>query len=319
MVYPPYPFSPKFRDNLVERARALKRKQSSGNAAPPTPRGTPRSVFEGARRTATMEVPDFTPLGRRPAGPRRVRPGLPPPITEGAPFSSLVTEKKLPPLLLAPRYSHLLEEASSIADSSADYSRSSTSIDNSVVKEEESYSAAQDLSLDEGWTTNQMDDTFATEDDEQQRGRKSIGGRVRGFFFSYLPTLSKPSASSQPKKPRQAGLPLPPPDVLNKPRGPVNTPARPEVPKAIPPKELVDLRHASPPTSKTSLPPAKKPKRLVDLHHIVLPPTAPALPPPTPRPRRSSGSSVKDLVKGFEQLEQASQKVVRSMPKPKWK
>ena len=265
-----------------------------------------------------MEVPDFTPLGRRPAGPRRSRAGLPPPIIEGAPFSSLVTEKKLPPLLLAPRYSHLLEEASAIADSSVDYSRSSTSIDNSVVKAEES-SEAGDLSLDEGWSATQADDTFAIEDGERQGGRKSIGGRVKGFFFSYLPTLSKSSTSLQPKKPHQPGLPLPPHDVLNKPRGPVSTPARPEVPKAKPPKELVDLRHAPLPTPKPSLPPTRKPKRLVDLHHILLPPTAPALPPALPRPRRSSGSSVKDLVKGFEQLDQASQKAARSMPKPKWK
>lgn len=138
--------------------------------------------------------------------------------------------------------------------------------------------------------------------DEQLAGQPSpgISSRVKGFLFSYLPTLSKSTPPQKPDKPRlnQPGLPLPPPEVLEKARGPISTPIRPPLPKPIPPKEQVHLQHAPSP-KKSFLPRPPKPQRLIDLHPIP-PPVMPVL---IQQNRRSSGGSVKDLVRSFEDLD----------------
>jgi hypothetical protein len=132
----------------------------------------------------------------------------------------------------------------------------------------------------------------------------TIGKRVKGFLFSYLPTLAKtappaPLCTGLPQRPR---LPLPPLELLQKERGPVTTPVRPPLPKTRAPKELVNLQPAPPPPPKSFLPKRVPPKRLVDLHHVSPPPEeAPRV--PHVRPRTSSGGSVKDLVKNFEALD----------------
>jgi hypothetical protein len=141
--------------------------------------------------------------------------------------------------------------------------------------------------------------------EEPERAEEPLPGisnRVKGFFFSYLPTLSK---SIQPQKQKrllsnQPGLPFPPPEVLEKARRPISTPIRPPLPKAIPLKEQVHLQHAPSP-KKSVPPPPSKPQRLVALQPIPLP--VPIVPMPIQRNRRSSGGSVKDLVRSFEKLE----------------
>ena len=139
------------------------------------------------------------------------------------------------------------------------------------------------------------------------RQPSTLSTRVKGFFTSYLPVLSSKSSSTTAhlRKPRQPGLPLPPPDVLSKPRGAVSTPARPAIPRVVPPKELVEL-HPAPlpePVQETR----KEPKRLVELVHVE-PPVELDVVRKEPRPRRSSASSVRDLVGAFERMEEESVK-----------
>ncbi|KDR68464.1 hypothetical protein GALMADRAFT_283159 [Galerina marginata CBS 339.88] len=336
------------RDNLVDRTRALQRKQRAGNVAHPT---TPRSVafafspsvsstgtedvLGGKRRMPSMEVPDFTPLGRR-AGPppRKSRPPvLPPPVVHEAPFSNLPVEKaegrpskRIPPTLLAPRYSHLLEEAISINEEAISINQPGK------LRQATAYPSPEvDHEQDIGNTFNNLEPPSAQDDVSQDSDsdkdpeamtkpaspvtaanppNTTIRKRVKGFLFSYLPTLSKTSASLPLRKAtvRQPGLPLPPLDILEKPRGPVTTPARLPLPKPKHPKDLVHLNPApAPPPS--ALPQPSKPRRLVELHHLPPPPEKPVVSLSIPRPRRSSGSSVKDLVKGFEEMQKAESKV----------
>jgi hypothetical protein len=251
-------------DSLYGRVRALQKKQRSGNVAPPTPRTSTLS-----RRS--VEVPDFTPLPRRPSP--RTRPTLPIPV-EDAPFKDLASN--VPASLLAPRYSHLLEEAATVC-------------------EERSGSSSQDSS----------DAAIRGEHQASCRQPASIGNRVKGFLFSYLPTRTKrPSPlNSKPCRPR---LPLPPPEILGKPRGPIVTPIRPPAPKPTHPKELVHLQ-AAPPPKVSMIPRIAKPQRLVNLHHIPFPESNDGVSISRNRNRRSSGGSVKDLIRSFE-LEDSSSK-----------
>ncbi|KAF7979307.1 hypothetical protein HWV62_43030 [Athelia sp. TMB] len=258
------------RDCLTTRAHALEKKQRAGHHAPPTPS---RSSPSGSRRLS--EVPNFTPLTRRRPQPPARRPKLPPPTT-GAPFDGL--ESSRPPMhgsLLAPRYSHLLEEAISISH--------------------ESPQEMADEATDDA-------PSYIEPDAELPQSSPGLSNRVKGFIFSYLPTLSKtPSATARQRKtvPKQPGLPLPPPEVLGRARGPISTPMRPQAPKPIPPKEQVQLQPA-PPVKKSALPRLAKPQRMVNLN----PTPAPLIDPiPIQRSRRSSGGSVKDLVRNFENLD----------------
>jgi len=171
----------------------------------------------------------------------------------------------------------------------------------------------------------------------QEQPKTTVGNRVKGFLFSYLPSLSKPPSSLPSRKlrlPRQPGLPLPPSDILEKPRGPVTTPARPALPRVQAPKELVNLNPAPPLPSALPRPKAK-PQRMVELHPLPPPVEKPVALPFVSRPRRSSGSSVKDLVRGFEEMENKEKerpaikrvqsiseiraKVGRTDPRPRWK
>ena len=150
----------------------------------------------------------------------------------------------------------------------------------------------------------------------------TVGKRVKGFFMSYLPTLSSKAVHPPSQKStisRKPGLPLPPPNILDKVRGPVTTPARHPLPKPVPPKELVQL-HPAPPVLPSVLPRPAKPQRLVELHHLPPPPEKPIVASNTSlRPRRSSGASVKDLVKGFEDIDRLEKEKLNVNPlrKPK--
>ena len=144
----------------------------------------------------------------------------------------------------------------------------------------------------------------------------TFGERVKGFLFSYLPSMSKtaphPSRKVHTSKP---GLPLPPHDLLAKPRGPITTPSRPPLPKAKHPKELVQLHPAPLPAPQASLIPRLKPERLVHLNPIPLPESRASI--PIVKPRDSTGS-VKDLVRSFEELRKA-RGGDKTISKPAWK
>jgi len=142
----------------------------------------------------------------------------------------------------------------------------------------------------------------STDDTSTQPVSPGLGTRVRGFLFSYLPTLAKPKpvpavADSRP------GLPLPPPEVLGKARGPIATPVSKPAPKPTHPKELVHLQHApQPPSRLPRLRAREQPRRLVELRRVSPPPESE----PThvdAAPRRSSSGSVKELVRSFEEIE----------------
>ena len=243
----------------MQRVHALQNKQRSGKVAPPTtphvPSTSGSNALESGTRMPFMEVPDFTPLGRRVPPPRTLRPAFPLPVVEDAPFANAAHEKE------KKRTAEAYEEENT----------------------QESF--------------------------EQPQTPATIGNRVKGFFFSYLPTMSKTAPPVNKRLvPRKPGLPLPPLEVLEKSRGPIATPVRPPLPKVRHPKEMVHLHPAPQPQPKSSLiPRAKKPQRLVDLHPLPPPPPPPE---PVPRPRRSSGGSVKDLVRGFEELKKSNAKPV---------
>ncbi|KAF8341879.1 hypothetical protein F5887DRAFT_975416 [Amanita rubescens] len=235
------------RDTILQRAKALRKKQRSGIVAPPT---TPLNSAIGD----TPDVPDFTPLAGR--------------------STDLVVD--------------------------VEFTRPSTSLLAPPTEHISAIEPASPLSTPPPATP------------------ATFGQRVKGLLFSYLPSMSKtapiPSKKLQPLN--HPGLPLPPPDLLSKPRGPITTPARPPLPKAKHPKELVQLHPAPLPAPKTSLIPRLKPQRLVHLNPIT-PPEARA-PIPIAKPRNSTGS-VKDLVRSYEDLKNAHGSEKALLSKPVWR
>ncbi|KAI0827017.1 hypothetical protein BC628DRAFT_191476 [Trametes gibbosa] len=285
------------REDLLRRARALQKKQRSGKVAPPTPSGRFASV-------TLSEVPDFTPLPSRQSS---VQPWL---QRQESTVSVQSTKPAVPASLLAPRYSHLLDEAIAISKGEI-----TTSSNTQPVGYRSASAPAPDspapaivhagnMTIDVSAMPHLPEATSAQPSTDLTPSR-SIASRMKGFFFSYLPTATKKTQPRKPAGPAHPGLPIPPPEMFQKPRPPISTPVSKPPTKAVPPKELVQLNHAPPP--KPSRLPRLKPRRLVELH--------PA-PPPEPRPRsslstldrRSSSGSVKDLVKSFETLEKQQER-----------
>ena len=269
------------REDLLKRAKALQKKQRAGQGAPPTPTLRFSSV------SSTPTVPDFTPVHfTRRQGVSSTLPRL------AAPAFHAQTTPQLPASLMAPRYSHLLEEARSL--SQQDDSESSTPSEPST-----SLAPASDDELITDATSHMTPDPSVQEVPQTP----SVGSRMKGFFFSYLPTLKKKTpAQKTHKRPAQPGLPLPPPEMLEKPRGPVITPQSRPAPRPAHPKELVHLQH---PPTRTRIPTLPRlPKRLVDLRPVSPPPVASAAV-DIPEGRRSSGGSVKDLVSSFEEMDRS--------------
>ncbi|CAK5272870.1 unnamed protein product [Mycena citricolor] len=311
------------RDAMMQRAQALQNKQRAGNVAPPTPRTslvspqTPSpSAFNHTRRKPSMVVPDFTPPGRRAMPPRKshVEPLVPFPTSgrarfpapvggSSAPFSGPLPptpeparNRRLPGSLLAPRYSHLLEEARVVARDEPDEGEEEGN------EEEEKGGEGEE---DEEEPSRDAEMPPATPlRVEPPAPPASIGKRVKGFLFSYLSSSAKPAAKPSMVPTGRPRLPLPPKQV--KPRGPITTPARPAPVKARPPKDLVHL-HAAPKPAPAAVP-RPKPQRMVELNHVELPAEKPV----SVRPRTSSGGSVKDLVKGFESMQQQKEPLKRA-------
>lgn len=203
------------------------------------------------------------------------------------------TEKaKLPATLLAPRYSHLMDEAIAISNS-----HRSPAVDH--VEEDEQPDPDPDP---DGAPNEEIYDDRATPapDPAPIQPPESIGKRVKGFLFSYLRSPA-PKPAALPKvtlKPvSNVAVPLPPKEVVEKPRGPIYTPVREELPRPPPHKDLVDLQHLPTPAVKVKA--ARKPQRIVELRPVSPPPP----PIQIPRPRKDSGGSVKDLVRSFEDMD----------------
>ncbi|KAH9958013.1 hypothetical protein BC827DRAFT_1221608 [Russula dissimulans] len=271
------------REDLLKRAKALQRKQRDGRGAPPTPTLRFSSV------SSTPTVPDFTPV--HPARRQGVSSTLP---KLAAPAFQIQPTPRLPASLMAPRYSHLLEEAKSLSQS-----------DSSGPGTLGELPAPLTHALDGELVTSSMSSTTLDQRVKEVPATPSMGNRVKGFIFSYLPTLKKRKTprSRQTHEPARPGLPLPPPELLEKPRGPVITPQPRPAPRPAHPKELVNLQHASPPPSRVPMPP-RMPKRLVDLRPVSPPPTAlNAI--NIPEQRRTSSGSVKELVSSFEEMDQS--------------
>ena len=246
----------------MKRAKALQRKQRAGEGAPPTPTLRVSSVC-----SSTPTVPDFTPV--HPSLWRGIDSTLP---KLAAPAFLGQTTPRLPASLMAPRYSHLLEEAKSL--SKQDSAKSIPSKD---------------------------------EPTPEVPSTPSMSSRMKGFFFSYLPTLKKKAQVQKPREPARPGLPLPPPEVLEKTRGPVITPQPKPLTRPAHPKDLVHLQHA--PVVPSRIPTLSQvPKRLVELRPVSPLPAA-SVPIPIPDGRRSSGGSVKDLVHSFEEMEERSREI----------
>ncbi|THH19607.1 hypothetical protein EW146_g1596 [Bondarzewia mesenterica] len=236
-------------EDLLRCARALQKKQRSGNVAPPTP------SFRQSSVVSTPSVPDFTPLSR------------------GC-FVWSSSRPKLPPSLLAPRHSHLMEEAISI---SRQEPPARPSVDETSVNDiSETSMSSQDVSVSED-----------INEEQSEQAPAGIGSRVEGFFFSYLPTLSKSKVPVKTKEGGRPGLPLPPLEVLEKARGPSL-------------RSLASLLQSrlTPRRSSTFI----APLRLVDLRHVT-PQPEPPQPIRISQHRRSSGGSVKDLVRSFEKMD----------------
>ncbi|KAK0244405.1 hypothetical protein EDD85DRAFT_807955 [Armillaria nabsnona] len=340
------------KNELAHRSRAIAKKQRSGKAAPPlTPRASPAewessvtaSPLERWGRRTSMNVPDFTPLGRRAMPPARVKRSrdalktpissfrLPEPVSTGAPFQTLdhraveKSTRNVPPLLFAPRYSHLLEEAQAVSRGVAPRPEAVAEQEQEKLITEELVDTSIDESVDDSMDQSVTDASIDESVDDSREGgfpltpafkrpnapapapRTSVGGRVKGFLFSYLPTMNKTAPVPKRSIPFLAKnqLPLPPLELLEKTRGPITTPVREPAPKQKHPKELVDLNHIQI-KPKSMIPKRIPPKRLVELTHV-----SPEKPvePLRVRPRTSSGGSVKDLVMGFEAMEKVKKAI----------
>ena len=278
-------FSPRlngwrYREDMLKRAKALQKKQRVGQGAPPTPTLRFSSV------SSTPTVPDFTPVHpARRLGVSSMQPKLSAPAFQ-------VQTPRLPASLLAPRYSHLLEEAKSLSMQDGSGSGTPSELSSSLA-------STEDGELVPDIASHMKPDQSVREIPQTP---SSVGSRVKGFLFSYLPTLKKKTPALKTREPARPGLPLPPPEVLERPRGPIITPQPKPPPRLTHPKELVHLQHAPLPTRIPTLP--RMPKRLVDLRPVSPPPVASAAI-EIPDGRRSSGGSVKDLVNSFEEKDRS--------------
>ncbi|KAI0264614.1 hypothetical protein BC834DRAFT_1042177 [Gloeopeniophorella convolvens] len=276
-------------ENLLKRAKALQRKQRAGEGAPPTPTLRVSSVSS----SSTPSVPDFTPLyTARRQGIHSAQPKL------SAPQFAGQTTQRVPASLMAPRYSHLLEEAKSLSKHDGPKLRAPADVPGAP--------------LDPVLTDEPAGGAFAPAPEPDQALKAevppspSVGSRVRGLLFSYLPSLAKkPAPATKLRTPALPGMPLPPPEVLEKHRGPVATPPPKPAPRTAHPKELVQLQHAPAPSRIPAR--ARAPKRLVDLRHVSPQGPARTAPVAVPAGRRGSGGSVKELVSSFEELERSAE------------
>jgi hypothetical protein len=258
----------------------LQKKQRSGKIAPPTPVLGGRSAFSPF---AAFEVPDFTPAASRSRSPV-------------APAYRFSEKPKLAPTLYAPRYSHLMEEAVAYTPYTPEVPGVSVSGDISMDESDDYHIPA---SVEPG-------PSAPTDSAPPQ----SLGGRMKNYLFSYLRS-PKPASKflSKPDSKLSTGLPLPPKEFLERPRPVQYTPAKGPAPRDLHPRDIIELHPVSPPPTRS---PTPDPFANVSLRPVSPPPT----PPPAPlrrtltRTRTSSGASVRDLVRAFEEMEERSNSMI---------
>jgi len=255
-------------------------------------------------------VPEFTPI-RRTNGPGVLKKRREWASIVGSDTDKGELSQPMPRSLLAPRYSHLWDAASKILPQAT---QDSESMNQEDVDAQEPDASLTPLLVEE----EEREPALASEPSELDHDEPTtIGKRVKGILFSYLPTLGK-TPRSRSKNDDWTGLPLPPEEVLSKPRGPVAIPAKMPIPKTIHPKELVHLQQTPPiPPIASKIPRVVHPKQLVELHHIV-PKTEGEEEWQTREIRRSSScASVKDLILEFEQMEKEVVEREKEMSKMK--
>ena len=268
----------RYRENILKRAKALQKKQRVGQGAPPTPTLRFSSV------SSTPTVPDFTPVHpARRQGVSSTQPRL-------ATLAFLAqTTPRLPASFLAPHYSHLSEEAKTLSKQ--------VSPEPGTLGEPPTLPTPTDDGLVPGMESPMKRDQTV----QEVPLTPSVDSWVKVFLFSYLPTLKKTPVRKN-HEPARPSLPLPPPELLEKPRGPIIMPQPKPLPCSTHPKELVHLQHAPPPTRLPTL--LRMPKQLVDLRPVS-PLTVASAPIEIPDGWRSSGGSVKDLVNSFEEMDRS--------------
>lgn len=245
----------------------------------------------------TSMVPEFTPIRRT------VGPGVLKKRREWASIVGTDTDKgepsqPMPRSLLAPRYSHLWDAASKNLPQATKGSESTSQ------EEADAQDSDATPTLVEEERERELASAFEPSELDHDEPT-TIGKRVKGILFSYLPTLGK-TPKSKSKNEKWTGLPLPPEEVSSKLRGPVAIPAKTPIPKTIHPKELVHLQQTPPiPPVASKIPRIVHPKQLVELHHVE--PKAEGEEEWQIREsgsrRSSSATSVRDLIMEFEQME----------------
>lgn len=250
---------------LLTRAKVLAKKHRAGHFAPPTPNGSRQSSivsFPGAQAV------DMTPMPR---------------ALERRQSMSLNDKGKMPATLLAPRYSHLMDEA---------------------IASTNEYHAALNGQGEPRTTEAHADERDTTPPREltSMEPPQTIGRRVKGWFTSFRsPTPSSPARETVQLRPVPASEDdyVRAADIVDRNRAPIDTPAPKEQPRAAPHRELVDLDHVPTPAPKAAV--QRVAQRLVDLRPVS--PPAPTRQGRMPRVRKGSSGSVKDLVQSFEEME----------------
>lgn len=302
-------------DHLLKRARALRRKQETGKLAPPlyTPSLLPRDGWTPSQQYDSLMSPASSAFGGLSAS----RPPVLPSISRPA------NSRSQEPV----QYAQLLEEATSLANTSVESSTSAakeTSMRSLTQPEpvEADQSAEANTSANSSSSAAGEPSTPSnTSQDFEEANRShitpllpgpsslSFASRMKDMVFSYLPRLSR-SNSKRGSAPQETeppkGLPVPPPEVFKKPRPPIKTPAPKIQPKLPHPKDLVRLH---PPAPKSSMIPrptqTQNPRRFVQLHSVpsVASTSSGTRPIDIARGRRDSTTSVKDLVMSFESMD----------------
>ena len=289
----------------MKRARALKRKQSAGDFAPPSDSSPARSQGDSTARGMSVFMSPARPLGRETAASSSL--GL-----------ALEAHKEVGPSPLSAPVAALPNGTSSSAVPAAEerVDASTTSdlpheVDDNDTHTTEPRMSKSATNTDSPSTPEQ---SFNADADTSHitpllpgPASLSFAGKVKGLIFSYLPRAVRPTPTSSKvsQSTEHRGLPLPPPEVLHKPRGPITTPAPKPIPKAAAPRELVKLHPVSAKPSMIPRPiPSQKARQWVDLHPVPARPATslgvyPSLP---PRDRRVSTASVRDLVHSFESM-----------------
>lgn len=293
-------------EKLLNRVRALCKRQRSGNGAPPTPDVSSR--FSTPTRflspTPSMIVPDFTPMGAgriskaEPASPLSRKAHLPPPASEPF-FRSASLQPSLPS-----RQSHLRQDVTTaVLETPPRQSVSLFGFATPRVQQSDGDSDDESVALE-------VENLLTPRTAAQFRSQTEPGSAVKrslSYINSWLkPGMFAPNEEKRRNEQQLPGLPVPPSDVLDRPRGPVETPAPRPAEKIIPPKDQVTLQQAPPPCPLPA--PHRKPRRLVDLQHVPTPESKPAA--QSKQQKLSRRSSVKDLVLGFETMESQ----VRAVP-----